>query len=171
MSSFAKRFRNLMQNPPWPVSLILTSTLEGREFINHDFTLARRLRPVEILPMTPAADGPVLRSAMAELLHRIGLTDDGLFSVPEFIPLMIHGAAYRFGRAIEMTIEALSEAMALDETRVSLDHFAEAYYIRTNCDDDLNPFLSDHWRGIDTTRTMDRAHEQNSVSKKPRKRK
>lgn len=35
MSAFAKRFRNLMQVGPWPVSLILTGTWEGREFINH----------------------------------------------------------------------------------------------------------------------------------------
>ncbi|WP_313350324.1 AAA family ATPase [Paracoccus sp. (in: a-proteobacteria)] len=31
-SNFAKRFRNLMQNAPWPVCLILSSTLEGKDF-------------------------------------------------------------------------------------------------------------------------------------------
>jgi hypothetical protein len=47
---FSKKFRNLMQHRRWPVCLILTATLEGREFINHDQTLTRRLRPIEILP-------------------------------------------------------------------------------------------------------------------------
>jgi len=69
MSAFAKRFRNLMQVGPWPVSLIMTATLEAKDLINQDPTLSRRLRPVEILAMTPAIDGPALRDAMTELLR------------------------------------------------------------------------------------------------------
>lgn len=171
MSAFAKRFRNLMQVGPWPVSLIMTATLEAKKLINHDPTLSRRLRPVEILAMTPATDGPALRDAMTELLRRSGLSDDGMLHHAEFMPLMMHAAAYRFGLAVEITIEALSEAMGTGDAQVTLDHFAEAYYVRTNCDDELNPFLSDHWRGIDTTRAMDRFYEEEKETKKPRKRK
>ncbi|WP_417674004.1 ATP-binding protein [Pseudodonghicola sp.] len=171
MSAFAKRFRNLMQVGPWPVSLIMTATLEAKKLINHDPTLSRRLRPVEILAMTPTTDGSALRGAMTELLRRSGLTDDGMFNHAEFTPLMMHAAAYRFGLAVEITIEALSEAVEMADARVTLDHFAEAYYVRTNCDDELNPFLSDHWRGIDTTRAMDRFYEEKNDAKKPRKRK
>tara|TARA_R110000850_G_scaffold77486_7_gene167710 strand:- start:223 stop:1233 length:1011 start_codon:yes stop_codon:yes gene_type:complete len=171
MSAFAKRFRNLMQVGPWPVSLILTGTSEGREFINHDPTLTRRLRPVEILAMTPETDGPTLRNAMTKLLAGSGLTDEGLFSLAEFMPLMMHAAAYRFGLAVEITIEALSEALEMGDARVTLDHFAEAYYVRTNSDDELNPFLSEHWRGIDTSRAMDRFYQDTNEAKKPRKRK
>lgn len=84
---------------------------------------------------------------------------------------MVVIVGYRFGLAVEITIEALSEAMEMGAARVKLDHFAEAYYVRTNCDDELNPFLSDHWRGIDTTRAMDRFYEEKKEAKKPRKRK
>jgi hypothetical protein len=29
-----------------------------------------------------------------------------------------------------------------------------------NCDDDLNPFMTQHWKAIDTTTAMDRVLEQ-----------
>ena len=108
---------------------------------------------------------------MTKLLAGSGLTDEGLFSLAEFMPLMMHAAAYRFGLAVEITIEALSEALEMGDARVTLDHFAEAYYVRTNSDDELNPFLSEHWRGIDTSRAMDRFYQDTNEAKKPRKRK
>lgn len=108
---------------------------------------------------------------MTKLLAGSGLTDEGLFSLAEFMPLMMHAAAHRFGLAVEITIEALSEAVEMADARITLDHFAEAYYVRTNCDDELNPFLSEHWRGIDTSRAMDRFYKEKKEAKKPRKRK
>lgn len=171
MSSFAKRFRNLMQKPPWPVCLILSSTPEGRDFINHDFTLTRRLRSIDILPLAVNSDGPVLRSALRELIADAGLSHEGLIDVPEFMPMFIHAVAYRFGLAIELTIEAIGEAKFDRETVINLDHFAAAYYGRMGCDENLNPFISEHWRGIDTTRAMDRWFEKQNEPRKRRKRK
>lgn len=72
----------------------------------------------------------------------------------------MHASAYRFGIAMEMTIEAIDEAMSEGEREIGLDHFAGAYYLRMNCDDDLNPFITQHWKAIDTTIAMDRILEQ-----------
>ena len=74
--------------------------------------------------------------------------------------MFIHGVAYRFGLAIELAIEAIGEAKPDLDAVINLDHFAAAYYGRMNCDADLNPFISEHWRGIDTTRAMDRWVEE-----------
>lgn len=167
MSSFAKRFRYLMQGPPWPVSLILSATPEGREFINHDFTLTPRFRSTEILPMAVDVDGPVLKNALTKLISVAELSHGGLIDVPAFMQLFIHAAAYRFGLAIELTIEAIGEAKSELDTVINLDHFAATYFGRRHCADDLNPFISQHWRGIDTTRAMDRLIEDR---KKPRRR-
>lgn len=169
MKSFAKRFRNMMQDREWPICLILSATLEGREFINHDGTLTRRLRPIEILPMTLATDGPVLRAAVGVLLKKSGVSDTGLFEEDDFVRIMMHAAAYRFGLAIEMTIEAIGEAVDAGERAITLDHFAGAYYVRTNSDDDMNPFVSRHWQGIDTTKALDRNLEEPPPTKKARR--
>jgi hypothetical protein len=75
MRMFSKKFRNLMQYRQWPVCLILTAFFEGREFNNHDQTLTRRLRPIEIRPMTYAQDAQLLPSAAGTLVRRAGLAD------------------------------------------------------------------------------------------------
>lgn len=167
MQGFVKRFRNLMQESPWPVCLILTSTCEGRELINFDKTLSRRLRPIEIRPMTVDSDGLSLRESAGKLVTSAGLSHGGLFDEPAFMPLFMHAAAYRFGVAVEMVIEAIGEALSEGENEVNLDHFAEAYFLRADCDEEMNPFISDHWRGIDTTIVLDRHKVE---KKEPRKR-
>jgi hypothetical protein len=156
MESFAKMFRNIMQDREWPICLILTATLEGRAFVNHDTTLTRRLRPIEILPMTFAKEGPILRNSVKFLLEMAHLDHGGLLEENEFIRVLMHAAAYRFGLAIEIAIEAIGAATSVGSSAITIDHFAEVYYMRTNNDDDLNPFFSVSWRGIDTTKAMER---------------
>jgi hypothetical protein len=44
--------------------------------------------------------------------------------------------------------------MSGGDREIGLDHFAGTYYLRMNCDDDLNPFMAQHWTAIDTTTAM-----------------
>jgi hypothetical protein len=171
MQGFVKRFRNMMQDGPWSVCLILTSTCEGRDLINFDPTLARRLRPIEIRPMTVNTDGLNLKEAAKKLVASAELSDRGLFDEPAFMPLFMHAAAYRFGVAVEIVIEAIGEALSEGDNEINLDHFAEAYFVRTDCDEEMNPFISDHWRGIDATVVLDRYKEEKPEARKRTKRK
>ena len=92
---FSKRFRNLMQDREWPVCLIMTATPEGKTLINHDPTLTRRLRPVEMKPMSFKNDSIVLRKALAELFKTAGILDAGLLAQDEFIKILIHASVGR----------------------------------------------------------------------------
>lgn len=145
-----------MQKAPWPVCLILSSTPEGKEFVNHDGTLTRRLNAIEILPLCFQKDGPTLRFALQKLLADTDLDDQGLVAENEFIKILIHTSAYRLGVAIELMIEAIGEAGGDDDGVLGLEHFAAAYHRRMHCDDELNPFNSDQWKTIDTTLAMQR---------------
>lgn len=168
---FVKRFRNLMQESPWPVCLILTSTCEGRELINFDQTLARRLRPIEICPMNVDDDSRSLKEAAEKLVAAAGLSHRGLLDEPDFMPLFMHAAAGRFGIAVEIMIEAIGEALSEGNDEVNLDHFAEAYSVRTDCDEEMNPFISAHWRGIDTTILLARDRDEPmEIQKRPKRR-
>lgn len=80
-------------------------------------------------------------------------------------------AAYRFGVAVEMVIEAIGEALSEGQDEVNLDHFAEAYFLRADCDEEMNPFISDHWRGIDATIVLDRYLAQKKYPEKGKTRK
>lgn len=106
--------------------------------------------------MTYAEDAQVLRRSAARLVQRAGLSDGGLFAEPEFLKIFMHASAYRFGVAMEMTIEAIGEAMTEGDSEISLDHYAGAYYLRMNCADEVNPFMTQHWQAIETTVAMDR---------------
>lgn len=77
-SNFAKRFRNLMQKAPWSVCLILSSTPEGVEFVNHDGTLTSRLNAIETMPLSFQEGGPPLRFALQKLLADTSLDDQDL---------------------------------------------------------------------------------------------
>lgn len=169
---FTKRFRNLTQDKEWPVCLFLSATLEARNLINHDNTLARRLKPIEIRPISPETDGEKLRVSVGSLLRQSGVVDQtGLIENEEFMQILMHAAAYRFGLAIEITIEAIGEAFFGRARTLELDHFAGAYFTRTNNDDDLNPFMTPHWRGIDTTKVMDRVNSEKTEAQKKGRRK
>lgn len=156
MALFAKRFRNMMQDRDWPVCLILSATPDAKEFINHDPTLTRRLKPIEMQDASVKSEGPLLREAILEMAAKLDLDDDGLTAEPEFIGCLIHAGANCFGLAMEIAIAALGEARSEGEGKLHLGHFANVYYSRTNSDDENNPFLSSHWKTIDTRKAMDR---------------
>lgn len=162
---FAKRFRSLMQNPRWPICLILTGTMEAKGLLNADKTLARRCRPVEIPPMDIDVDGPVLRRAIRKMLQEAKMEDDGLIESRRFQARLIHAARMRFGMALEIAIEAIEGARFAGDTTLTVDQFAEAYYIRTNADDDRNPFIANAWKAIDTTKLFDRITEEVAPTK------
>lgn len=72
MEVFLKRFRNMMQETIWPVCLIVTATPEMRRMFNLDPAYTRRMRPIEIKPITFAHPHPNLRSARIHGGSRLG---------------------------------------------------------------------------------------------------
>lgn len=66
-------------------------------------------------------------------------------------------------------MEAIGEAVESDSKTLMVDHFADAYFIRTNSDDDMNPFVSKQWRSIDTRKAMDRLVEETKVLKRSKR--
>lgn len=156
---FAKRFRNLMQDPIWPVCLILSATTDAAAFVNHDPTLTRRLRPVEMQPATLEVDGDVLKGALRWLLDRARVEDAGLCADDDFLEVLLHAAARCFGLAIEISIAAISEAVSEGAGMVTIEHFADVWHVRTNSDDACNPFVEEDWRRVDTRIAMARMED------------
>ncbi|MEO1987911.1 MAG: hypothetical protein ABGX47_14915 [Martelella sp.] len=165
---FIKNFRNLMQHQEWPVCLILTATPEGRDFVTQDPTLTRRLRPIEMRPLDFRTDGEVFRNAIRTLLERAKLAPaDELLAQEEFIKILFHAANYRFGVAMEITIEAIGECLGENRSEIDMGDFAKAYTVRMDCDDEMNPFWAENWRVIDTSQALQR-HEVDHTRKRRR---
>ena len=156
MEVFLKRFRNLMQDKEWPVCLIITATSEARHMINLDPTFTRRVKPIEIKPITFAQDGALLRRAVLRLFSDAGVRDAGILAHDEFIKILIHASVGRFGVAMEMSIEAIGECLEADDDEIDMSHFADAYAERMDCDEELNPFVAENWKTIDTLTALQR---------------
>jgi len=145
-----------MQDEDWPVCLILTATLEAKEFLNHEATLTRRIRPIEILPISAKTEKALIQSSLRDLLVRSKVNDEALFNEIEFLKILAHASAGGFGVLIEIAIEAIVQAAASPKRVVTLDHFAETCFARSNSDDERNPFVTKRWKDIDTTIIIDR---------------
>lgn len=163
---FLKVFRNMMQHKEWPVCLIMTATPEAKHLVNLDGPLQRRLRPMDMSPMTFEADEKVLRKTLMRLFNDAGISDPGILSLDEFIRILIHASAGRFGVAIEMAIEAIGECLCDGDDAIDMGHFADAYEIRMDCDEELNPFIAEHWSTIDTLKALQRYEEDRQVKRR-----
>lgn len=166
MKYFAKRFRNMMQDNEWPICLILTGTGECKEFLNHDDTLRRRVRPIEMSVSDVSSDGALIRNALVDFLRQTGMRDSGIVHDKEFMAILIAASARRFGIAIELVIEAIGEAMENGDLVLTVDHFADAFYARSNNDDELNPFVSADWDKIDAKMLMARWDREQEAKKR-----
>ena len=153
---FIKRFRNLMQHSEWPVCLIVSGTPETKAMINHDPTLTRRLRPIEMEASTYEKEGVLIRKTIEGFLAQMEISDAGLLAEPDMISCLIHAGASCFGLTIEIAIAAITDALSQGHHVLTIEHFADAYYERSNSDDELNPFVASNWRMIDTRKAMDR---------------
>jgi len=166
VEAFLKVFRNMMQHKEWPVCLIMTATPEAQHLVNMDEPLKRRLRPMEMRPMTFDADGQMLRNALMRLFNDAGISDPGILSLDEFVRILIHASAGRLGVAIEMAIEAIGGCLGEGGDVIDMGHFADAYEIRMDCDEELNPFVAEHWSTIDTIKALQRYDEERQVNRR-----
>jgi hypothetical protein len=120
-------------------------------------------------PTTIEGEGRLICDTISGFLATVGLSENGLLSNPEFIEILIHAGARSFGLIIEISMEAIGEAVESDSKALMVDHFADAYFMRTNSDDDMNPFVSKQWRSIDTRKAMDRLVEETKVLKRSKR--
>lgn len=66
LSAFVTGFRHFMQNPDWPVSLIITGTIDTKQILNQVPTLVSRLQPLEFRGVDKE-DKVILRHVMVRL--------------------------------------------------------------------------------------------------------
>ena len=50
---------------------------------------------------------------------------------------------------------------------MDMGHFANAYLLRMDCDDELNPFVAENWKTIDTLTALQRYEEDRKRRRRP----
>lgn len=66
-----------------------------------------------------------------------------------------------------MAIEAIGECLEAGGSEMDMGHFANAYLLRMDCDDELNPFVAENWKTIDTLTALQRYEEDRKRRRRP----
>lgn len=156
LTSVVNTLKSLMQQPIWPVGLILTGTAELKTIINHDAQLARRVYPIEFPQLDPVLDADRVLRLLGLYAERAGLSVDRDLAATGFTARLIHAAAREFGLLAELVIAALEEAMMAGAERLEVAHFVRMIRKRAGCIDGLNPFIADDFERIDSRKLLDR---------------
>lgn len=152
MAYLTNKIRGLLQNPEWPVWLVLAGVPDVMEFIERDtwFHMERRVRPIELDDLE---SGPEDIEDMQDILTSLSKAGGVAVAFPtteEFMKRLIHGGLNRFGMSIQLMKMSIVAAI-LDDTssnELRLSHFKEGYRQLSGCKPATNVFIADDWKRI-----------------------
>jgi hypothetical protein len=139
-----KTVKSLMKGD-WPVIVILTGTERLLQITELDAQISRRFSKLILPEVTEAADGAEIWNVLLQHCARAGLEPPPRERLPGQI---IHAGRNRFGRSIEMMVNAIEVALRSGSSRLERQHFAEAFGIHEGCEPDRNVFLVPNWASL-----------------------
>lgn len=154
------KIKLLMEDPDWPVSIVMAGVPQVTEFIERDewLQMERRIRTLSIddLQDISETDGEeessdiVNTRAILEALAQTSGLNVAFPTTTEFIRRLMHGGIWRFGmttQIIKLSIEsALWDEKAGSDLR--LEHFVAGYRRISNCTRETNVFVAPEWHRI-----------------------
>lgn len=149
MPAILNTLKSLMQNPTWPVGLVLSGMPSLKAMINQDVQLARRLCPIEMPKLAAFSHTDDVQDIVAHYAKAAGIEVGAGAVSEEHVKRLIHAASGNFGLVIEFVIEALEVVMREDTSRVTETQFQAVFQRRSGCVEELNPFLASDFERID----------------------
>lgn len=151
--------KDLMNNPDWPVQLIVSGIPDLLPFFRADKQLRRRFRYLFLGKLAPAEHGAFLQSSIE---HYCELAEIKLDVLPEedLVGRLLHAGALEMGVCLEIAVDAVTEALERNSRKLQRIDFANIFADRHTLSDDQNPFLAPGWQMIDTTRLYAKDEEK-----------
>lgn len=157
--------KNLMAGPS--ACTVILSGIETLEDIREiDPQIEGRFTFFRLKPMTGPKERRKLTSILTDLCATAGLCAPG---EPTIVDRLLHGVDGRFGRSIEVMIEAIILALHQKATALDLQHFAESWAITTACEPLGNVFLAKNWADIPIARDADKHDGASRAKERGRK--
>lgn len=146
-------FKAVMKETDWPLMIILSGVPSLKSHIEADHASEERkqlrflLTPVhfELIRPKVAADIEELNTLAYTYADKAGIDFDPLSNV-DFFERLSHACAYRWGLVIEMMIEALTLCRVAGETRIGIEHFADAFSLTHGIPSGFSPFTIDDYQ-------------------------
>lgn len=142
--------KSLMTSFDWPLQLILSGLPELIPFSQADRQVRRRLKYVQLRPVSVSEDWDFIDEAIRDYAKAAGLKF-GIRAGDELVERLTHTAHNAMGLVFELLLEAIEIALKSGRKGLRLVEFADVYAARTLQSADQNPFMSDEWSVIDTS--------------------
>ncbi|MFC3059731.1 TniB family NTP-binding protein [Paenirhodobacter populi] len=141
MQSMINTLKALMQNPDWPVSIVLSGMPQLRNLINMDPQLARRFTPVQFTKFDPALDITPIVKMVTGYAEAAGLEVGPNLKDKSFVRRLIYAGDGEFGLTVELLRFAVESALRTGRSAIDLSCFVQGFALRSGCAPDFNPFL------------------------------
>ncbi|MGO4738027.1 ATP-binding protein [Bosea sp. 2KB_26] len=173
-----KLFKTFMVSDTWPVVLVLSglpeivpffeglaeTDEEGQFRADTKGEVRRRSQFIHLRSLSLPNDIAMLFAALRDVASATGLR----FAADmenRVVPRLIHAGLYELGTTMQLTHEAIAEAISTSSPELTLQHFGQAYRARTGCADSVNPFVVTQWQSLDCTLLLKRTpNEANAAS-------
>ncbi|QPZ91773.1 TniB family NTP-binding protein [Thioclava electrotropha] len=136
-----RALKSLMQGDA-AVIVILSGTSALAEVVRSDPQVQRRFTSLILPPVDPKTDGDQIAGLIESYCQRAGLAPP---AETDLVARVTHAARYRFGRTVEVVVNAIERALMDGADRLDMDHFAEAYALHEGAASERNVFLVEDW--------------------------
>jgi hypothetical protein len=143
--------KDLMNNPEWPLQLIVSGITEMLPFFRQDRQFRRRFRYLYLSKLAAADHADFLQTSIEHLCEVSKIKLD-VKPDEDLVGRLLHAGAYEMGICIEIVVEAVMEALDNSSRRLKRVDFANSFADRFTLSDDQNPFVASGWHAIDMTR-------------------
>jgi hypothetical protein len=149
--------RSLMDDPNWPVPLVLSGTPEVLPLLErHEMGfLKEKCEIVELPRMKPGNQQDLndLEDALQIYASAVGLRPVEPMDFDLCARLML-AANYAKGLAFELTQRAVLNALERNQSSLDPENFATVYARKTGAHPPANPFIASDWHRVDPTRLL-----------------
>lgn len=152
IQSVNSTLKSLMQNPGWPIGLILSGTPTLKGMINQDAQLTRRLFPIELKALNALQDTDAVIGTVVFYAEKAGLVAASQLRTDDFVARLIHAACGEFGLLIKCIILAIERAFRAGHCDLCLAHFQSAFAQKAGCMDGMNPFITTDFERLDCSK-------------------
>jgi len=147
--ALVKSLKGLMNDPEWPLRIVLSGMPETNQMLTTDDQGERRNFSVQLPSINMAEEGFLVEAIIRELCAAAEINCAALLAtdLPERIA---HAANYQYGRVSEVTAAGIYDAVLNEEKELGRDALARAYLLHSHArgNDDMNPFLVDGWANL-----------------------
>lgn len=150
--------KDCLTSPDWPVQIILAGMPELIPFAKRDPQLRRRLRFLNLEPVSPRAHFEMLDEVIRNYAEKAGLKLD-IEEDYALVGRLCHAGSYQWGITIEILTDAIETALDRGATSLATTDFIAAYALRTLQPADQNPFYSHAWDTVDTSLIRPKSEE------------